>query len=175
MNIRKQVLLFLLSVTGFTSLQAQVWTLQQCIDTAQVYNKALQMSRNNIAISQQKHKEATANLVPKISANADYKYFTDLPTQLMPASIFGGPAGTFKEAQFGVQHNINANLHKLTHIQVSHALICASSPWRGWRPSFSAVGPCVPPRCTPNTREKCLWKDDDSVQQTSALNIHKGL
>jgi OMF family outer membrane factor len=28
----------------------------------------------------------------------------------MPASIFGGPAGTFKETQFGVPHNINANL-----------------------------------------------------------------
>lgn len=109
-NIRKQLLLLLLSLTGFTTAQAQIWTLQQCIDTAQVYNKALQMSRNNIAISQQKRKEAKANLIPKITANADYRYFTDLPTQLMPASVFGGPAGTFKETQFGVPHNINANL-----------------------------------------------------------------
>ncbi|HAO04510.1 MAG: TolC family protein [Chitinophagaceae bacterium] len=109
-NIRKQFLVLLLTVTGFTAVQAQVWSLQQCIDTAQVYNKALQMSRNNIAISQQRKMEAKANLIPKISANADYKYFTDLPTQLMPASIFGGPAGAFKETQFGVPHNINANL-----------------------------------------------------------------
>lgn len=109
-NIPKKFLVLLLSVTGFTSVQAQVWTLQQCIDTAQVYNKTLQMSRNNIALGQQKQKETKANLIPKITANADYKYFTDLPTQLMPASIFGGPAGTFKETQFGVQHNINANV-----------------------------------------------------------------
>ncbi|MBP6025449.1 TolC family protein, partial [Ferruginibacter sp.] len=109
-NIRKWFLVLLFIVTGFTAVQAQVWTLQQCIDTAQVYNKTLQMSRNNIAISQQKRKEASANLIPKITANADYKYFTDLPTQLMPAAIFGGPAGTFKETQFGVPHNINANL-----------------------------------------------------------------
>lgn len=109
-NIRKQLLVLLLTVTGFSAVQAQVWTLQQCIDTAQVYNKSLQISRNAKAISEQKQKEAIANLIPKITANADYKYFTDLPTQLMPASIFGGPAGTFKEAQFGVQHNINANL-----------------------------------------------------------------
>src|SRR5688572_30078699 len=99
-NIRKQFLVLLLTVTGFASVQAQVWTLQQCIDTAQVYNKALQMSRNNISISRQKQKEAKANLIPKITANADYKYFTDLPTQLMPASVFGGPEGTFKETQF---------------------------------------------------------------------------
>ncbi len=109
-NIRKQVLIQLLFIIGFNSAQAQVWSLQQCIDTAQVYNKALQMSRNNIAISQQKQIEAKVNLIPKITANADYKYFTDLPTQLMPASIFGGPAGTFKETQFGVPHNINASL-----------------------------------------------------------------
>lgn len=109
-NIRKQVLIPGLFIIGFNSVQAQVWSLQQCIDTAQVYNKALQMSRNNVAISQKRKKEAKANLIPKISANADYKYFTDLPTQLMPASIFGGPAGTFKETQFGVPHNINANL-----------------------------------------------------------------
>ena len=109
-NIRKWFLVLLFIVTGFTAVQAQVWTLQQCIDTAQVYNKTLQMSRNIIAISQQKRKEASANLIPKITANADYKYFTDLPTQLMPAAIFGGPAGTFKETQFGVPHNINANL-----------------------------------------------------------------
>lgn len=109
-NIRKQVLILLFFLVGFNSVQAQVWTLQQCIDTAQVYNKALQMSRNNIVISQQKQKEAKASLIPKITANADYRYFIDLPTQLMPATIFGGPAGAFKETQFGVPHNINANL-----------------------------------------------------------------
>ena len=109
-NITKIGLVLLLIVTGVNNTQAQVWTMQQCIDTAQVYNKALKISRNNVAIGQQKKMEAKANLIPKISANADYKYFTDLPTQLMPASIFGGPAGTFKETQFGVPHNINANL-----------------------------------------------------------------
>ena len=106
---KRLVLLTLLAIGTFTA-NAQVWSLQQCIDTAQVYNKSLQMSRNTKAISEQKRKEAIANLIPKITANADYKYFTDLPTQLMPAVIFGGPAGTFKETQFGVPHNITANL-----------------------------------------------------------------
>jgi outer membrane protein TolC len=109
-NIRKWFLILLLFVLVLNSTQAQVWTLQQCIDTAQVYNKTLKISRNNVAIGQQRKMEARANLIPKISANADYKYFTDLPTQLMPASVFGGTAGTFKETQFGVPHNINANL-----------------------------------------------------------------
>jgi OMF family outer membrane factor len=42
--------------------------------------------------------------------NGEYKYYTNLPYQLMPSSIFGGPVGQFKEAQFGVPTNINANL-----------------------------------------------------------------
>jgi OMF family outer membrane factor len=90
--------------------QAQIWSLQQCIDTAQVYNKTLQMSRNSIEIGNEKEKEAKANLIPKISLNADYKYFTDLPYQLMPQSAFGGPEGQFKEMQMGVPHNISTNI-----------------------------------------------------------------
>lgn len=103
----------LLLIIGWSSVQAQeVWTLKQCITTADVYNKTLQINRNNIAIGEQREKEAKANLIPKISVNADYKYFWDLPHQLMPLSTFNpaAPEGQFKEAQFGVPHNINANL-----------------------------------------------------------------
>jgi OMF family outer membrane factor len=89
---------------------AQVWTLQQCIDTAQVHNKNLQISRNNMEMSSQKQLEAKANLIPKVSLNGDYKYFVDLPYQFMPQSAFGGPEGEYKEIQMGVPHNINANL-----------------------------------------------------------------
>ena len=110
-NIHKHISILLLTI-GFQTAQAQTWTLQQCIDTAQVHNKNLQMSRNNIAIGEQREKEAKANLIPKVTANADYKYFTNLPYQLMPLSTFNptAPEGQFKEAQFGVPHNINANL-----------------------------------------------------------------
>lgn len=89
---------------------AQVMTLQQCIDTALVYNKTLQIQRNHVEMSNQKRDELKGNLLPKISANADYKYFTNLPYQYMPMSVFGGTAGQFKEAQFGVPHNINGSL-----------------------------------------------------------------
>lgn len=89
---------------------AQVMTLQQCIDTALVYNKTLQIQRNEVEMSNQKRDELKGNLLPKVSANADYKYFTNLPYQYMPMSVFGGTAGQFKEAQFGVPHNINSSL-----------------------------------------------------------------
>lgn len=111
-NIHTLFFLLLFILIGLNSTQAQVWSLEQCIDTAQVHNKNLQMSRNNISIGDQKEKEAKAYLLPKVTANADYKYFTNLPYQLMPLSTFNptAPEGQFKEAQFGVPHNINANL-----------------------------------------------------------------
>ena len=90
--------------------QAQTWSLEQCIDTAQIHNKSLQIGRNNITIGEQKQKEATANLFPKVNVVGDYKYFTDLPYQLMSMSTFNptAPEGQFREAQFGVPHNMSA-------------------------------------------------------------------
>lgn len=97
---------------SFNISNAQTYSLQQCIDTALVNNKKLQISRNNQQIAEQKNKEVKSNLLPKLDANAEYKYYPDLPYQLMPLSTFNpmAPEGQFKEAQFGVPHNINANL-----------------------------------------------------------------
>jgi OMF family outer membrane factor len=103
-------MLAILLVAFFGNARAQVWTLQQCLDTAQVHNKNLLISNNNIAISQERFKEAQSGLAPKINMNADYRYYTSLPYQLMPMSVFGGPEGQYKEAQFGVPHNLNANV-----------------------------------------------------------------
>ena len=77
-NIHKHFFLFLFLLVSIYSGQAQVWTLKTCIDTAQVANKNLQIGRNNKAISTQKQLEAKANLIPKLTANADYKYFANL-------------------------------------------------------------------------------------------------
>jgi OMF family outer membrane factor len=63
-----------------------------------------------MALATEKHSEAKANLIPKISLNADYKYFAELPYQLMPQSAFGGPEGMYKEVQMGVPHNMSANI-----------------------------------------------------------------
>lgn len=108
----KSLLVFLL-LTGLffsTGVQAQVWTLQQCLDSARQHNKNLLIAKNNMEIGQQKIQEAKANLIPKLTVNADYRYYINLPYQFMPQSAFGGPEGVFNEIQFGVPHNINANL-----------------------------------------------------------------
>lgn len=111
-NIHKlKLLLLFLTILGFSlSVEAQIWTLQNCLDTAVLQNKSLEIDKNTILASQEKQKEVKANLLPKVTINADYRYFVELPYQLMPLSLFGGQEGQFKEAQFGVPHTINANL-----------------------------------------------------------------
>ena len=103
----------LVFLIGYQAVQAQqTWTLEQCIDTALVNNKKLKINQNDIRISEAKEKEVKSNLLPKIQGSIDYKYFFDQPTQLMPANALNpmAPEWQFNALQFGVPHNINANL-----------------------------------------------------------------
>ena len=53
-NIHKlKVRLLIVSSFVLATASAQVWTLEQCIDTALVKNKTLQMSRTNITLGEQ--------------------------------------------------------------------------------------------------------------------------
>ena len=104
--ITNVLILFLSSI----NLYGQTWTLKQCIDSAYANNQRIAIAENTQELSALKHKEVKSNLLPKLSINGEYKYFIELPYQLMPLSVFGGPEGQFKEAQFGVPHNINANV-----------------------------------------------------------------
>lgn len=108
----KYLLSLIIVITMSAQVQSQTWSLQRCIDSALVHNKSLQIGRNNMVLVDQKRKEAAANLIPKVNIVGDYKYFTDLPYQLMPLTTFNPTAteGQFKEAQFGVPHNINASI-----------------------------------------------------------------
>jgi OMF family outer membrane factor len=107
----KLIIVLLIAISAVIPTKAQqIWTLQQCLDTALLNNKNLQIGRNNIELGEQKQAEAKSNLIPKINANADYRYYFDLPYQYMPLSAFGGPEGQFQSVQFGVPNNINANL-----------------------------------------------------------------
>lgn len=111
-NAHILILGFWLALAGFgrNTLQAQTMTLPQCIDSALSNHKSLQVGRNNLQLGKLKQQEAKSNLWPKATASTDYKYFTNLPYQLLPLSVFNGPEGQYKEAQFGVPHNLGANV-----------------------------------------------------------------
>lgn len=92
------------------TLSAQTWSLTQCVDTALLHNRNILLSNQDMLTATEKKREVKAGLLPKLNGMADYRYYTDLPFQLMPAAVFGGPEGTYKEVQFGVAQNMNASL-----------------------------------------------------------------
>ena len=102
----KVIALFLIILVTDINTQAQTLTLEQCIDSALLNNRNIRISQQDIILAGEKNKEVKSNLLPKLNGMADYRYYTDLPYQLMPASAFGGPAGTYKEVQFGVPQNL---------------------------------------------------------------------
>lgn len=105
-----KVMLIFFGITFSLGTKAQAWSLEQCVDSALAHNKTLRIAQSDIIIAGEKNKEAKAGLIPKLYGNADYRYYTELPYQLLPASVFNGPQGVYKEAQFGTPHNLNANL-----------------------------------------------------------------
>lgn len=109
-HIQKFFLVMLILFSFQAQAQVKTWTLEECLDAAMVQNKNIKMAKNQGEIAILKNKEAKAQLLPKLFIQGDYRYFTELPYQLMPQSAFGGPEGVFREIQFGVPHNISANL-----------------------------------------------------------------
>ena len=108
-SLLKVVLIGIILITNVV-VQAQTFTLEQCIDTALQYNRTIKLSQQDVFQASERNKETKGNLFPKLNGMTDYRYYTDLPYQLMPADAFGGLAGTYKEVQFGVPQSLNANL-----------------------------------------------------------------
>ncbi|MEK7257429.1 MAG: TolC family protein, partial [Bacteroidota bacterium] len=112
MKLHFVISLVLFNVVSAANLAAQQapLTLGQCVEMALRHNLNLKATQQDALLVQAKIAEAKASLLPKFYGTADYKLYGDLPTQLMPAVIFGGAPDTYREAQFGVPHNIAANV-----------------------------------------------------------------
>lgn len=83
-------------------------------------NEALALAEKNnpeyaAALAQPELKKADkfmteSALMPQITGFAAGDYNARLPVQPVPAEIFGGPAGTYKELRFGLPYNLNAGI-----------------------------------------------------------------
>jgi outer membrane protein TolC len=110
-HIKRQYLFIsLLFAVALSSAQPKELSLDECVTQALQKNTNILMAKTDVEFAERKRDEITAKLLPQIFVSADYRYYNDLPTQLMPLSVFGGPVGAYKEAQFGVPHVLNGNI-----------------------------------------------------------------
>jgi len=110
LKMKTRFLLVFILLLAPAIVPAQTLSLSQCVDTALLYNRTIKLAQQDVLIAGEKNLEAKSTLLPKLTGFADYRYYTDLPYQIMPQEAFGGPAGTYKEIQFGVPQNLSTNL-----------------------------------------------------------------
>ena len=102
-------LFLVLIVSSRLSAQQVFVSLDQYIDYAIQHNPAIQQAMLNEKVEQQNYHTAISPLLPVAKAQASINDNLILNTQLIPAEIFGGTPGTFKEIKFGTKYSINPN------------------------------------------------------------------
>ena len=99
-----------------TLARAQEVTLDQLIDQALKTNQDVQVARLNERQTDAQIAQVKANARPQVNLTGDYKRYLKIPGQVIPASAFGGPEGTYTALAFGLPYNLS------TSLQVTQAL-----------------------------------------------------
>jgi outer membrane protein len=66
------------------------YTLQQCVDTALKNNLNIRSAGYDLKKAEEQKREALAGFLPQLTGSGSYQYYTKVPGQLIPSSIFGG-------------------------------------------------------------------------------------
>ncbi len=107
-KMKQILLLFLLLPAILFSQEKTNFSLQEAVSYAE--NNAYAVLNATDDITKAKHRvwETTTMGLPQINGSVDYKNFIVQPVQLIPAELFGGPAGQFAEMTFGTKQDVSA-------------------------------------------------------------------
>lgn len=117
--MRKKVIFPLLFIgVGITSLNAQdagnqnssSFTLQQAIDYSLKNSPNYLNAEYDVQNANYRRKELLGVGLPQVTGSVDLKDYLEIPTSLLPAEFFGGPAGSFIPVKFGTKYNATAGL-----------------------------------------------------------------
>ncbi|MFW5757509.1 MAG: TolC family protein [Bacteroidota bacterium] len=105
------VFFILVFISGFLYAQEQTEapmevSLEQAVEYALKHNYEVINAKADARIADKQVWEITASGLPQVNATAEYQYFLDIPTNLVPAEFFGGEPGEFAEIQFGTEQNL---------------------------------------------------------------------
>jgi outer membrane protein len=94
-----------ISVQGLRAQERFEFSATQAADYARKNSSTVKNALLDIRIRQQGNREITSAAFPQINGSVNLTKYIDLPTSLIPAEFFGGPAGTFIPVQFGTKYN----------------------------------------------------------------------
>ena len=101
--------LLILAPTLLMAQQTEELTLEEAQQFALENSYSTRSAELEIDKAKRDVNATTAIGLPQINGSVNYQNYLEIPTQLLPGDFFGQP-GTFVPVQFGVEHNLNANL-----------------------------------------------------------------
>lgn len=101
---------------GSLQVRAQNQTLDQLINKALTNNFSVQSARLDEIKTEAQIAEVRASARPQVNLTGDYKRYLKIPGQVIPASVFGGPEGSYAAVAFGLPYNLS------TSVQATQAL-----------------------------------------------------
>ncbi len=88
----------------------ETYTIDESVNYAIKNSAQTRLNQLDLTKAEAQIKEYRATGLPQLKGSVNYQHFINLPTSLLPAEIFGGPAGTFAEIKFGLKNSLNSGL-----------------------------------------------------------------
>lgn len=88
----------------------QAFTLEDAWRYAAEHNTTVQKAKIDRTIAEQRVKETIGIGLPQVDGQVSYNYFLNVPVQLLPAELAGGPPGSYIPVKFGQKQNMTAGL-----------------------------------------------------------------
>ena len=98
------IISFFSGITLNAQEKSNSFSLQQAIEYAYKNSPNNLNAQTDVLMAKYKRKEILGIAMPQINGSVDFKDFLQIPTSLLPAQIFGGPAGTFIPVKFGTKY-----------------------------------------------------------------------
>lgn len=88
----------------------ETYSIDESVNYAIKNSAQTRLNQLDLTKAEAQIKEYRATGLPQLKGSVNYQHFINLPTSLLPAEIFGGPAGTFAEIKFGLKNSLNSGL-----------------------------------------------------------------
>jgi outer membrane protein len=112
-KIGLSIALLLITMQGFAQQKADSifhLSIQQCIQYALANQPNVRVAKYEVGKADAKVKEIRGIGLPQITGSISVLDYLQIPTTLIPAQFFGGPAGTFEPLQFGTQYSATGEI-----------------------------------------------------------------
>jgi outer membrane protein TolC len=110
-SITGLLLAFSLAAFSQSSDQAMQFSIKQAVDYSFEHQVDVLNAQLDNEIAKAQVKEVIGMGLPQLSASFDLKDYIEIPTSLIPAEFFGGPAGSFAAIKFGTRYNATAGVN----------------------------------------------------------------